>query len=102
MVEKTKHTPGPWRVAVDNKGDVAVEANDYGVICYPLEDNYQDNARLIAAAPEMYALLEATDIALTNVLQVFGLKELSDEARAKVITSRNRIRALTARIDTEE
>ncbi len=52
-----KHTPGPWRVEVDEKGDVGVFANDYGLICYPVEDQYQENARLIAAAPEMLALL---------------------------------------------
>ena len=52
------HTPGPWRVEVDAKGDVGVYADDYGLICYPVEDQYQANARLIATAPEMRELLE--------------------------------------------
>ena len=54
----SKHTPGPWRVEVDEKGDIGVFADNYGLICYPAEDNYQVNARLIAAAPEMRAFVE--------------------------------------------
>lgn len=51
------YTPGPWAVEVDYKGDVGVFAPDYGLICYPVEDNYEANARAIAALPDLLAAL---------------------------------------------
>jgi hypothetical protein len=48
-----KTTPGPWRVEVDAKGDVAVVADDYGVVAYAQDDNYEANSQLLAAAPEL-------------------------------------------------
>lgn len=61
---KLKHTPGPWKAAVDTRENIVVappnmKEGDYGpMIC--LVSNKQDviesdfaNARLIAAAPDM-------------------------------------------------
>ena len=53
------HTPGPWTYGPDEKGDGVVSAPDYGPICYPLDDNYDANGALIAAAPDLAAALQA-------------------------------------------
>jgi len=54
-----KHTPGPWTVEDYGvgMGGLAVVAADvtFDVICWP----HPDNARLIAAAPEMLEALKA-------------------------------------------
>lgn len=52
---KTKHTPGPWKVVTDNNGlttikckteeDLFIVSQHYG--------NYEANAKLIAAAPDL-------------------------------------------------
>lgn len=66
----SKHTPGPWertgRLAVYGEGDfVAICSTRYERTAdpaeYPWPSNIQEsvaNARLIAAAPEMYEMLE--------------------------------------------
>lgn len=62
-----KHTPGPWRVVVDDTdsqvtGFPCIEANNYTVV--GCEGMYGDierdyaNARLIAAAPDLLSLVE--------------------------------------------
>ena len=60
-----KHTPGPWEVvedAVGNNPDILVNAKGYGLVAEigggALADR-RANARLIAAAPKMFDLLEA-------------------------------------------
>jgi len=72
MTEKTKHTPGPWRLNnnIGRKGELGIVADDAPCIIaimgnakeWPVEA--QANARLIAAAP---ALLEACKIALQAI-----------------------------------
>lgn len=60
-----KHTPGPWRVSTDN-GDFTTQTDDGKGLTlthlsgkvYLHERNGRANARLIAAAPEMYQLLK--------------------------------------------
>lgn len=52
---KTTHTPGPWHNAHDERSDYAEIRNaNEGIICRCSNDN----ARLIAAAPELLAALE--------------------------------------------
>lgn len=54
-----KHTPGPWRITAQGKHVVSVED---GRICAAPEHmakwNWDANARLIAAAPELLEALE--------------------------------------------
>lgn len=59
---EAKYSPGPWRVAKTSKLTGAVVAKDGEVVCDPTgagryEDEAEANAKLISAAPEMYALL---------------------------------------------
>lgn len=53
----TKHTPGPWRpVAIENKR-ISVISERNGLVCNLIYCK-QENARLIAAAPELLEALE--------------------------------------------
>lgn len=112
MKTETKMSAGPWLLGAVDRNDnrqVLFSENDGRVLADVCPDRSTDwgtaqarrdaNARLIAVAPEMRDTLEATDIALTNMLQVFSDRSLGDSARAKVQIMRDRIRALLARID---
>ncbi len=71
MANETKHTPGPWKFDGDNERDgfdVFAEAPYNGILAtayYQSGESPEDkqeaeaNARLIAAAPDMFAALEA-------------------------------------------
>ena len=108
---KAAHTPGPWRVSESHgQGRIDIRTTQsQGVQSYPLIAETtalsvpyieaKANARLIAAAPEMAETLEQTDIAITNLLQIYGEHAIIDGARAKLKIQRDRIRALLARID---
>lgn len=91
-----KHTPGPWRVEVDKKGDLGVYADDYGLICYPVEDMYQENARLIAAAPEMADTLRFVLDAYSRVMLSQSYPEV---LREELDDIHRQAGALLARID---
>ena len=61
-----KFTPGPWSVAKKDKLRGAVVAKDGEMVCDQTgagryEDEADANARLIAAAPEMYYILDIID-----------------------------------------
>ena len=65
MSARAGHTPGPWRYRMHEDGTATVSAPDG---CAPAKvwdyPNADANARLIAQAPAMYALLrELSDIA---------------------------------------
>jgi hypothetical protein len=79
----TKHTPGPWRVVIDDDGNPlsgrpSVQASDEldcGIVHWdgfvqPYwrsargDKEIHANARLIAAAPELLAALKAMDAAI--------------------------------------
>lgn len=60
---KAKHTPGPWKVGtMPQSSQTAVRGARGGLVC-ALESGYQAmrdaDARLIAAAPELLAKIEA-------------------------------------------
>ena len=56
-----KHTPGPW-IAFDDM----VRNKDHENIACVLSDDYNPDARLIAAAPEMHAALMEIAATTTN------------------------------------
>ena len=65
-MSEDKFTPGPW--SAPSKGNLrgAVVAKDGEMVCDPSgagrhEDEAEANARLIAAAPEMYYILDIID-----------------------------------------
>jgi len=63
-----EHTPGPWTMTEqgspsayveDSDKSIGIEASDRRVAAVEGWDNALDNARLIAAAPDLLAALEA-------------------------------------------
>ena len=55
------HTPGPWYLSSDPEARGVIYATkgfEWEEICVMSGWNYRDNARLIAAAPEMLKYLE--------------------------------------------
>ena len=73
-MEKTKFTPGPWEISQDNGWRCGVLTSDehFFIECETVSDKNEAcfendaNARLIAAAPEMYGLLEKLISAMNN------------------------------------
>lgn len=65
MVNKSKHTPGPWRVS-DTFPNTVIHHKygdgNWGMLCRVQSvihgDAEQANAQLIAAAPQMYTYIE--------------------------------------------
>ena len=55
-----KFTPGPWaKMAQDIYSPAIAGDNNTGMVCaITMCDEWEANARLIAAAPEMYRLIE--------------------------------------------
>lgn len=73
-----KHTPGPWRYAKTENGKYSIHS--WGPLAYCAgESDYGDralsNARLIAAAPELLAALQA-------IVHPMAGDEAMDDARA--------------------
>jgi hypothetical protein len=54
----TDYTPGPWHYATKGPGLLGAFAGDDLIVGVASSDNQEANARLIAAAPDMLALLE--------------------------------------------
>ena len=67
MSTRTQHTPGPWKIARERNGAAypAVRGPDGGIVATcgyrvcPESTEDDDNARLIAAAPDLLAACEA-------------------------------------------
>ena len=65
-MSEDKFTPPPWSVPSEGRLSGAVVAKDGEMVCDPSgagrhEDEAEANARLIAAAPEMYYILDIID-----------------------------------------
>jgi hypothetical protein len=70
LVIRAQHTPGPWEISTQPNGDKAFGVHTHGIsgkriiivkwggLGSPASIEGQANARLIAAAPEMLALLQ--------------------------------------------
>lgn len=74
----------------------------YAMLCHPSgapEAEWDRMVRLVGAAPAMRAELDAIDIALTNMLQVYGESALSEHARVKIRLTRDKVRSFLARLD---
>ena len=95
-MSNAKHTPGPWRAVpqVSSKyGRMIVEHNT-GVDCVTVACNLEpQDARLIAAAPDLYDGCNA----LLGLLQlVCGRSDVPPEIKAILETSHRRREALAA------
>ncbi len=80
-----KHTPGPWLCHPSNESDCEYRVfNSDGDYLTTNEDIAEANARLIAAAPDLFAACEASHNAKTQVELDRAVKMISDAiAKAK-------------------
>jgi hypothetical protein len=65
-MKKTQHTPGPWHIGRRTRNP-AIYSHDGAEIAEMLtvtNDDWRDNARLIAAAPDLLAALERAEALL--------------------------------------
>ena len=94
--ENARHTPGPWRVSAhDDNGDIVVRDYNMGaIVANCSEEFYGDitpkeqsaNARLIAAAPDMLAALEAARL---WAVEYYGPLPWLESAEAAIAKARN-------------
>lgn len=87
------HTPGPW-AAIEIKGDplrsFAIDAGVYlgSLAVWPVHsDEMQANARLIAAAPDMYTMLKRVRAAIARqdgFSSLNGFEDLIDQIIKKI------------------
>lgn len=68
MTQEMKHTPGPWEVGDLDQNSQRIVRSEHIEICTcwhhcvgSIEKQMEANARLIAAAPEMYEALKAAE-----------------------------------------
>ena len=99
-----EHTPGPWRTSPANKGsgdrDMFVMADKpegqaelakvYDWAEYGGSLPAEANAKLIAAAPEMLAALEAVEALINERPAVVGAPSLEGRAAARSVFDRAR------------
>lgn len=92
MASETKFTPGPW-VTCDAHGPVedgtsiqsSLDTHMVASCChYYSREQVRANARLIAAAPELYLELKM----LCNCIEGCGLEDLPPEVEAQISSSR--------------
>lgn len=79
-MSKTKFTKGPWKVQDDGYGLIGVAfRKGYGVLVGHKDNESISNSHLIAAAPEMYEMLEHI------LLEPYGREDLSNERIEKLL-----------------
>jgi hypothetical protein len=92
---EAKHTPGPWRVDPSANCDVQTADGQFEIATTHPEilrggrtdaDCAQANARLISAAPEMLAALEAAGRAFNTISASNGATREAEAAIAAAIT----------------
>lgn len=83
---KTKHTPGPWQVGESISGKPLIVTKSHGTIAQPtggFENEIKANARLIAAAPDLLAIVKELLICGPNAGHNQDLLTSAIEAVAK-------------------
>lgn len=80
----TMHTPGPWGVTITGPGLLGIEGDD-GALVAGVHGGNDANARLIAAAPDLLAALEAATYALQGVQEFLGGYELPSRDAAVAV-----------------
>lgn len=65
----SKHTPGPWKTTHSEVGGYRVsDSTGWGVAVVLKDTNDEANARLMAAAPQMFEALETADALIHRLL----------------------------------
>jgi hypothetical protein len=79
-MSEEKHTPGPW---LADGASVYEERDDFSVICNFWSSSlpeWEDNARLIAAAPDLLEALKMADAALRGANMNMAVMQRKIEA----------------------
>ena len=77
------HTPGPWHYETGDDG--AVVYTGFTIAKIPIDgSDWQSNAHLIAAAPDLLAALEAALTAVEYYHEHEGCDAMLDQARAAI------------------
>ena len=77
------HTPGPWHYETGDDG--AVIYTGFTIAKIPIDgSDWQSNAHLIAAAPDLLAALEAALTAVEYYHEHEGCDAMLDQARAAI------------------
>ena len=77
------HTPGPWHYETGDDG--AVIYTGFTIANIPIDgSDWQSNAHLIAAAPDLLAALEAALTAVEYYHEHEGCDAMLDQARAAI------------------
>ena len=98
-----KHTPGPWEISCSNPLKIISNTEYGGIVAessawWYSTDQAIENARLIAAAPEMYeALIELLYRVNRNDMWVRGGNATEQRNRQHIV---GKIRAILAKIDS--
>jgi hypothetical protein len=85
-MSRSKHTPGPWKIATDKDGNLihGVVTNETHIASvggdYQTDELRQANTRLIAAAPDMLEALERIAHIEANRIGVSTWKDLASES----------------------
>lgn len=96
-MSETKWTAGPWRVGVCPCGNRHCQLFNTSNGLFPAGSGYsEDDARLIAAAPELYAALEDTEFLLRMLAEnpgdvgcmIDSLKRSAADAHAALAKAR--------------
>lgn len=90
MSEKVGHTPGPWTLAPRAKA--TIRSKDGRLICDVHWVNREANVRLIAAAPDLLAVLKDAE----RILSYFADGETSFSGSGTPKTARDAARAAIA------
>ena len=90
MTQETKFTPGPWYADGDDPAELIVWSSPENRICFLAHsagfnsDGDFANANLVAAAPEMYAALEALVIETVDYMQINNLGDPEQKHNIKL------------------
>ncbi len=99
MKNETKHTPGPWHAAINVRGFDSQVVGSNGLICEvygrgnPRNFGSTENARLIAAAPDLLDALQRCEELLSSITDIRSdLAEFQDgylrQARTAIANAR--------------
>ena len=115
------HTPGPWEIETSSQGLIVIGSNEQPVVLIPffLEGEWEKdewkkldlskrnvelvaNARLIAAAPELYEELHEMLYYARCVYEQHGGDDEQRGLAPKIKKDIDRVEALLRRVDPEE
>ena len=94
-------TPGPWKIIRDGNGATRIgpsHNHTVAIVLNPPDGQWHGNARLIAAAPEMYEVLEAAGVDLDLLLMAIKAGDPARELEIRASDIKRRLSAALSRV----